>query len=326
MHGRMRGLVSRGFTPRPRRSSSSPASASSPGSTSTRRLSQGQLRLHRRPRRQAPDGRHLRADRRARGRPRRGAAPVRPARAPRGGHGRRAPRPAWRPPSPSSPTTPTCSPSAEPQRTDDLTSALLDAEVDGDRLTDDEIMGFLFLMVVAGNETTTKLLGNAWYWAWRNPDERAKPFADPARIPAWIEETLRYDTSTQMLARRHHRAHRAARHGDPGGRAGGAAGRLRQPRRARVRRRRPLRPRPSRRARCSRSPASASVATSASAPRWPASRRGCASRSWWRASPTTTSTLDAARRVHSVNVRGFASSRHGAPMPHHVCGVATPCG
>jgi hypothetical protein len=87
------------------------------------------------------------------------------------------------------------------RRTDDLTSALLDAEIDGDRLTDDEIMGFLFLMVVAGNETTTKLLGNACYWAWRNPDERAKPFADPARIPAWIEETLRYDTSSQMLAR-----------------------------------------------------------------------------------------------------------------------------
>lgn len=87
------------------------------------------------------------------------------------------------------------------RRTDDLTSALLDAEIDGDRLTDDEIMGFLFLMVVAGNETTTKLLGNAWYWAWRNPAERAKPFADPARIPAWIEETLRYDTSSQMLAR-----------------------------------------------------------------------------------------------------------------------------
>jgi cytochrome P450 len=87
------------------------------------------------------------------------------------------------------------------RRTDDLTSALLDAEIDGDHLTDDEIMGFLFLMVVAGNETTTKLLGNAWYWAWRNPHERAKPFADPARIPDWVEETLRYDTSSQMLAR-----------------------------------------------------------------------------------------------------------------------------
>jgi cytochrome P450 len=87
------------------------------------------------------------------------------------------------------------------RRTDDLTSALLDAEVDGDRLSDAEIISFLFLMVVAGNETTTKLLGNAWYLAWRHPDQRAEPFADPARIPPWIEETLRYDTSTQMLAR-----------------------------------------------------------------------------------------------------------------------------
>ena len=85
--------------------------------------------------------------------------------------------------------------------TEDLTSALLAAEVDGDRLTDDEITGFLFLMVVAGNETTTKLLGNAWYWAWCNPEQKAKPFADPGRIAMWVEETLRYDTSSQMLAR-----------------------------------------------------------------------------------------------------------------------------
>ncbi len=84
---------------------------------------------------------------------------------------------------------------------DDLVSALCAADVDGDRLTDDEITSFLFLMVVAGNETTTKLLAHAWYWGWRNPDERAKPFANPDRIPDWVEETLRYDTSSQMLAR-----------------------------------------------------------------------------------------------------------------------------
>ncbi|HZQ87120.1 MAG TPA: cytochrome P450, partial [Acidimicrobiales bacterium] len=84
---------------------------------------------------------------------------------------------------------------------DDLVSALTQTELDGDRLDDEEIVAFLFLMVVAGNETTTKLLGNAWYWAWRNPDQRAKPFADPSRIDAWIEETLRYDTSSQVLAR-----------------------------------------------------------------------------------------------------------------------------
>ena len=85
--------------------------------------------------------------------------------------------------------------------TDDLTSALLEAEIDGDRLGDDEIMAFLFLMVVAGNETTTKLLGNAVYWAARNPDQLAGIFADPALVTPWIEETLRYDTSSQLLAR-----------------------------------------------------------------------------------------------------------------------------
>lgn len=83
----------------------------------------------------------------------------------------------------------------------DLTSALLEAEIDGDRLTDEEIMAFLFLMVVAGNETTTKLLANAAYWAARNPDQLASVFADPSRISLWVEETLRYDTSSQILAR-----------------------------------------------------------------------------------------------------------------------------
>ncbi len=84
---------------------------------------------------------------------------------------------------------------------EDLTSALMAAEIDGDRLTDDEIIGFLFLMVVAGNETTTKLLANAVYWGWRNPEQLAKPMSDPARIGSWIEETLRYDASSQIIAR-----------------------------------------------------------------------------------------------------------------------------
>ena len=84
---------------------------------------------------------------------------------------------------------------------DDLTSALLEAEIDGDRLGDDEIMAFLFLMVVAGNETTTKLLGNAMYWGARNPDQIASVHADHSLIPLWVEETLRYDTSSQILAR-----------------------------------------------------------------------------------------------------------------------------
>ncbi|MFN8033738.1 MAG: cytochrome P450 [Mycobacterium sp.] len=85
--------------------------------------------------------------------------------------------------------------------TDDLTTALIEAEIDGDRLTDDEIMAFLFLMVIAGNETTTKLLGNAVYWAGRNQDQLATVLADHSRVPLWVEETLRYDTSSQILAR-----------------------------------------------------------------------------------------------------------------------------
>lgn len=84
---------------------------------------------------------------------------------------------------------------------DDLTTALLEAEIDGDRLTDDEVLGFLFLMVIAGNETTTKLLANAAFWGHRNPDQLTGIYSDLDRIPLWIEETLRYDTSSQLLAR-----------------------------------------------------------------------------------------------------------------------------
>ncbi len=84
---------------------------------------------------------------------------------------------------------------------DDLTGALLAADIDGDRLSDYEVLGFLFLMIIAGNETTTKLLGNALYWLWRNPEQRRLVQADPRLIPRWVEETLRYDGSTQALAR-----------------------------------------------------------------------------------------------------------------------------
>ncbi|WP_193604624.1 cytochrome P450 [Nocardioides dongkuii] len=89
--------------------------------------------------------------------------------------------------------------------TEDLTSALLAAEIDGDRLTDEEIIAFLFLMVVAGNETTTKLLGHALFHLTRHPEQYDRVFADPAQpddlVVPWIEETLRYDTSSQMVAR-----------------------------------------------------------------------------------------------------------------------------
>lgn len=86
--------------------------------------------------------------------------------------------------------------------TDDLTSALTAAEEDGDRLTDAEIIAFLFLMVVAGNETTTKLLGNALFHLAANPEQQDEVFtAEESMVVPWTDETLRFDNSTQMLAR-----------------------------------------------------------------------------------------------------------------------------
>jgi len=84
---------------------------------------------------------------------------------------------------------------------DDMTAALMEAEIDGERLGDDEVVSFLFLMSIAGNETTTKLLGNALYWAQAFPEQLAKVRADAKRIPGWVEETLRFDNSSQIVYR-----------------------------------------------------------------------------------------------------------------------------
>ncbi|HKS98745.1 MAG TPA: cytochrome P450 [Rugosimonospora sp.] len=87
------------------------------------------------------------------------------------------------------------------QPADDLTTALLHTEMGGDRMSEEEIIAFLFLMVVAGNETTTKLLGNALFHLTARPAVRDRVFADASLVPRWIEETLRYDTTTQLVAR-----------------------------------------------------------------------------------------------------------------------------
>jgi cytochrome P450 len=83
----------------------------------------------------------------------------------------------------------------------DLASALLQVEVDGDRLDERDIIAFCYLMIIAGNETTTKLLANALYWLEKNPAARAEVTANLALVPDWVEETLRYDNSTQLMAR-----------------------------------------------------------------------------------------------------------------------------
>jgi hypothetical protein len=84
---------------------------------------------------------------------------------------------------------------------DDLVSGLLTAEVDGERLSDDEIVGFLFLLALAGGETTTKLIGNMIYNLCRHPDQKAKLLADEGLMANAVEEALRFDTSTQQMTR-----------------------------------------------------------------------------------------------------------------------------
>jgi cytochrome P450 len=81
----------------------------------------------------------------------------------------------------------------------DLISALVDADTIETPLTDAELMAFLFLLIGAGSETTTHLLCSAWYWAWRNPAQRAAAFG--GNIAGWIEETLRYDSPAQIVTR-----------------------------------------------------------------------------------------------------------------------------
>ncbi|WP_120318851.1 cytochrome P450 [Catellatospora citrea] len=84
---------------------------------------------------------------------------------------------------------------------DDLTNALIEAEVDGERLTDSEIVGFLGVLLIAGHITTTTLLTNTVLSLDANPDAAAALRADPQRIPAALEEVLRYRSPFPRLAR-----------------------------------------------------------------------------------------------------------------------------
>jgi hypothetical protein len=85
---------------------------------------------------------------------------------------------------------------------DDLMSALLVAEIEGSRLTQDELLGFCFLLLVAGNDNTTNLIGNGAALLARHPDQRRLLAAEPHLLPGAIEEMLRYDSPAQALPRR----------------------------------------------------------------------------------------------------------------------------
>ena len=84
---------------------------------------------------------------------------------------------------------------------DDLVSLLLAAEIDDERLTELDIIGFCFLLIVAGHETTTNLLGNSVIALAQHPEQRSMLARDPAMIPQAVDELLRWCGSVHQLGR-----------------------------------------------------------------------------------------------------------------------------
>ncbi len=84
---------------------------------------------------------------------------------------------------------------------DDLISGFVTADIDGDRLTDEEIVANTIVTMVGGQETTTNLIGNGVLTLLRHPDELAMLTADPSLMPSAVEELLRYESPSQHTAR-----------------------------------------------------------------------------------------------------------------------------
>jgi cytochrome P450 len=90
------------------------------------------------------------------------------------------------------------------RRTDpreDILTTLVQAEEDGDKLDEDEILAQCVLLLFAGHETTRNLIGNGLNALLENPDELARLRRDPSLVKLGIEEMLRYDSPIQMLSR-----------------------------------------------------------------------------------------------------------------------------
>ena len=86
-------------------------------------------------------------------------------------------------------------------RPDALLARLVEAEVDGERLTQEEILGFVQLLLVGGQETTVNLINNAVLCLLEHPDQLSRLRAAPQLLPAAIEEVLRYRSPLQWMPR-----------------------------------------------------------------------------------------------------------------------------
>jgi cytochrome P450 len=84
---------------------------------------------------------------------------------------------------------------------DDMISAIVAAEIDGAKVTDQRALEMISLVIVGGNDTTTNLLAGALHWLWEHPVERAELAAYPSLLQPACEEFLRVFAPTQALAR-----------------------------------------------------------------------------------------------------------------------------
>ena len=84
---------------------------------------------------------------------------------------------------------------------DGLIHALMSAEVEGSRLTEEEVIANVIVTMVGGQETTTNLIGNGVLSLLRNPDQLERLCADSSLIPSAVEELLRYESPSQHTAR-----------------------------------------------------------------------------------------------------------------------------
>jgi cytochrome P450 len=84
---------------------------------------------------------------------------------------------------------------------DDLLSVLAGAEIDGLRLTDEDLLNFAYLLLVAGNETTRNLIALGTLALIAHPDQRRLLTTDPTRIPGAVEEMLRWNSPVVHMAR-----------------------------------------------------------------------------------------------------------------------------
>ena len=84
---------------------------------------------------------------------------------------------------------------------DDLISALAQAEIEGERLDDWDILGFCFVIVAGGNDTTGNLISHTVALLGSHPRQREMLAADPGLIPGALSECLRFESSVQALAR-----------------------------------------------------------------------------------------------------------------------------